>query len=98
MNGEEFYQYLMNTYYLGNQHINTDRFFLSWLPKDDGSFSFQFKFLNNIKSIPRAWLVEAKNADNDGEIITRDWFNKHFGQDNLNDCRASLAIWLLNNH
>jgi len=98
MNGQEFFQFLMQFYYLENQQINGNWHLVRWLPKNDGTFNFQFQFLNNRKSIPQNWLVDAKNAINNGETINRTWLNRRFNESNFNDCRASLAIWLLQNH
>jgi len=98
MNGDEFYQFLRNLYNFEGQHIQRNRYFIRWLQKPDGTFSFQFGSGANIKAIPRAWLVEAKNAMNNDIVINAHWFNNHFQQNNNNDCRAQTAIWLLNNH
>ena len=98
MNGEEFYQFLMEFYHVPNQFIYGNVYFVQWLPKNDGSFNLQFRFLNNEKSIPKQWFVDVKNAMNAGEPINRNWFNIHFDQNNFNDCRASVAIYLLQNH
>jgi|GEM_PF-3073324 hypothetical protein len=106
MNGEDFYTLLRKVYHDNkNQHIYDNRHFVRWLPKKNvGTSNFQFKFpsknneKDNVKSIPKLWLVDAKNAQNGGETINRNWFNHHFNRNNFNDCRASVARWLLQNH
>ena len=62
------------------------------------SFTSKNDEKDNVKSIPKLWLVDAKNAQNGGETINRNWFNHHFNRNNFNDCRASVARWLLQNH
>jgi len=104
MNGEEFYQFLREFYHVENQHICDNRQFVRWVPQNDGTFNLKFRFpandnqRYNLKYIPKTWFVEAKNAKNEGVEITRNWFNAHFDEDHFNDCRASMAIWLLENH
>ena len=68
--------------------------FKKWLIKSDGSENFQFKFLSNQKSIPFIWLIESEEVKVKGQLLDRDWFRKRFGVD---DCRASVAIWLIKN-
>lgn len=33
-----------------------------------------------------------------GKIINRNWFNNFYNKKYNNDCRASVAIWLINNN
>lgn len=104
MNGEEFYQFLLGFYHIENQDIYDDRQFIKWLPNNEATANFQFRFPSrynrryNANSIPKRWIVDAKNAKNAGEVINRNWFNIHFNQNNFNNCRATVAIWLVQNH
>ncbi|WP_395056168.1 hypothetical protein [Flavobacterium sp.] len=72
--------------------------FNSWLEQNNDLNSFKFNGNNPMKSIPKAWLIDAKNAMNNGENINRNWFNNFYNAENNDDCRASVAMWLLNNH
>lgn len=100
MNGEEFYLVLRNYFnpdmdeklknYYGNHR------FTKWISKSDSSFSFQFTFGTNTKSVPKSWIVMAKDAHNNGASIDRNWFNTAFNENNFNDCRASAAMALIN--
>jgi len=98
MSGEEFYQHLRKVYQRDGQKLYDNYVFYRWLPKQDGTNSFQFHGNNPKKSVPKIWLVDAKNAMNEGIVIHRNWFNEHFDNQNFNDCRASIALWLLNNY
>ena len=97
MNGQNFYNRLVTSYNNAGQYLYGNYSFSAWLTKGT-SHSFQFKGKNQKKSIPQEWLIAARDAQNNGIIITRDWFNKQFSESNNNDCRASVAMWLLNNH
>ncbi|MFD2937864.1 hypothetical protein [Spirosoma flavum] len=98
MTGTEFYDYLRSYYTMDGQAIYGNYSFKQWLLKANNSHSFQFNGNNPIKSISRVWLVDAKNARNAGEQIDRNWFNTFYNTDSNNDCRASVAVWLLENH
>lgn len=104
MSGEELYQSLLSLYNTENKFIHNKTQFVGWLDKSDGTKSFQFKFPSkdgtryNIKAIPQTWLINAKNTLNNGKLVDRNWFNNHFNQKNFNDCRATMALWLINNN
>lgn len=97
MNGQNFYISLLNFYNTAGKHLYGNYSFSGWLQKNN-SRSFQFNGKTQKKSIPQSWLVAAKDAQNNGTIITREWFNNQFNESNCNDCRASVAMWLLKNH
>jgi hypothetical protein len=94
MNGIDFFNFLRQHYQQGIYLYNTYSF-IQWIAKADGTFSFQFTN-NPPKAIPQQWIIAAKNDMNNGIAIDRDWFMQ-FGE-NANDCRASILMWLLNNH
>ena len=83
--------------------LGGNNIFLSWLHKPNHTFSFRFQFPKkkkkgfNEKSIPCRWIIEAKNESNDGVIIDRKWVKKMYGK-SAGDCRATVLIWLLENH
>jgi hypothetical protein len=95
MNGLAFLQFLRNFYQNEGQVLFNQYFFNRWLNKSDGTTSFQFKGCSPKKSIPQNWLIHAKNQLNNGAQIDRDWFRQNF---QVNDCRVSIALWLLDNH
>jgi hypothetical protein len=98
MDGTEFYDFLREIYFVNGQHLYGNYSFNNWLPKMDGTHSFQFNGNIPLKSIPKIWIIDAKNAKNNGEIINPNWFNNFYGENNFDDCRANVAIWLLTNH
>ena len=98
MTGAQFYAFLRQLYILNGQPLYGNYSFRRWLQKNDGSFSFQFNGNNPRKAVPENWLIDSKNAQNRGEFIDRKWFNTFYGEEYFNDCRASIAIWLLENH
>jgi hypothetical protein len=98
MNGIEFYEFLRNVYQENGQELYGNFTFNSWLPKRDETYSFRFNGKSQLKSVPKAWLVDAKNAQNNGEVINANWFNTFYNRNNNNDCRARVAVWLLENH
>ncbi|WP_298137124.1 hypothetical protein [Flavobacterium sp.] len=96
--GEEFYNLLRKKYNVDGQKLYGNYSFKKWLKKESDSYSFQFNGNNPLKSVPKNWLVEAKDVKNKGGTINRNWFNEHFQKTNFNDCRASVAIWLIENN
>ncbi|WP_123923437.1 hypothetical protein [Flavobacterium tructae] len=94
MTGIEFYTFLQSIYTQDGQPLYKNYSFKKWLHKKD-SQSFQFNGNKAVKSIPKYWLIDSKNAKNRGEKIDRNWFNNFYKQQNFNDCRASIAIWLI---
>ncbi|MDX6189305.1 hypothetical protein SGQ83_08110 [Flavobacterium sp. Fl-318] len=96
MTGIEFYTFLRSNYIQDGQQLYGNYSFKKWLHKKD-SQSFQFNGNKPLKSIPKNWLIDAKNAKNRGEKIDRNWFNNFYEKQNFNDCRASVAIWLIEN-
>jgi len=98
MTGTEFYSLLRNLYQKDSQFFYGNYSSKKWLPQDDNKPSFQFKGKKQTKSIPFEWLVHAKEAQNRGEQIHRKWFNELNHSCNSNDCRASVAMWLLEQH
>lgn len=95
MNGVDFFIFLRNIYNTNNQVLFSQYSFCRWIAKRDGSFSFQFNGCTPKKSIPQNWLVVAKNQLNNGVQVDRVWFRNNF---QANDCRVSIALWILNNH
>ncbi|MEN2416411.1 hypothetical protein [Flavobacterium mesophilum] len=98
MHGTEFYDFLTEIFLVNGQNLYGNFSFNRWLPKNDGTNSFQFQGITQRKAIPKTWLVDAKNAKNNGEIINRKWFNNFYGNNNYDDCRASVAVYLLTNY
>lgn len=98
MTGIDFYNFLRSYYTQNGQVLYGNYSFKQWLLKNDNTCSFQFNGNNPVKSIPKTWLVDAKDAQNAGVQIERNWFNEFYNSNNSNDCRASIAIWLLENH
>jgi len=98
MTGIQFYNFLRLVYNLNGQPLFGNYSFREWILKPDGTYSFQFNGNHPLKSVPKNWIVDAKDAKNAGERINRNWFNNFYNAHNFNDCRASIAIWLLDNH
>ena len=90
----EFQKKLRNTFQLDGTPIYGNYSFCKWMIKKDGTVHFQFHLLNQKKSIPLVWLLEAKQAKESGVIIDRHWVYDNYG---VNDCRASVTKWLLYN-
>lgn len=97
MDGSEFCNFLQSIYTRQDQLLYGNFSFEKWLPKDN-TYSFQFMGKTQRKSIPQNWLIDAKNAQGRGEVINRNWFNNNYNEKNFNDCRASIAMWLLKSH
>ncbi len=98
MTGVEFYDLLSEHYMQQGQPLFGNFSFENWLEKSKNSSSFQFRGKSQLKSIPKNWLIDTKDASNRKETIDRKWFNNQYNAKNFNDCRASVAIWLLENH
>lgn len=97
MTGVEFYNYL-KSFYVENGQTLMETIHLKNGYKKKDSESFQFNLKNSSKSIPKKWLVDSKEAKNNGRVIDKNWFNNFYKEKNYNDCRARITIWLLNNH
>lgn len=95
MDGYTYFLSLMNIYKGNNQFLFGNYSFNAWIKKKDNTFNFQFNGNRPKKSVPQKWLIDGKNAMNKGYNIDRSWFLNNFG---VNDCRVSVAIWLLHNH
>jgi hypothetical protein len=98
MNGIKFYEFLLNFYSENGQPCYGNYSFCCWLDKNDGTQSFQFNGNHPLKSIPKAWLVDAKITINNREIIDRNWFNNNYNQNNFNDCRVNITLLLFDNY
>jgi hypothetical protein len=98
MNGQVFFTKIKTIYTRSHTHLYGNYYFEKWLPKKNGKQNYQFEFMGNRKSIPQDWLIQAKNDMNLGVIVDREWFNINFKCCNNDDCRASVAIYLLSNH
>lgn len=98
MKGIDFYKSLQKKYSNDGENIYRNYYFNSWLKKNNAAKSLQFKLKSNVKAIPKEWIIDSQNAKNKGEIIDRNWFNRKYNKKNYNDCRASVLMWLLENH
>ena len=94
----QFFNFLRKHYTINGQHLYGNYSFSQWLLKKDNTLSFQFNLLKQKKAIPQQWLTEAKDALNRGVKVDREWFNTQYGSKHNNDCRASVALWLLEQH
>ena len=98
MTSTQLFNVLRTCYTVNGQHLYGNYSFSQWLIKKDGTLSFQFNLLKQKKAIPQQWLIEAKDALNRGVEVDREWFNTQYGRKHNNDCRASVALWLLAYH
>jgi len=96
MNGEEFFEFLLNFYNQNGQLLYGNFTFCDWLLKPDGTHSFRFNVTAiNRKSIPEVILIAAWNAN---QQINDNWLVENFNLRFYNDCRLYVLNHLFETH
>jgi hypothetical protein len=79
MTGYQFYLHLREQYPRFGKYLDGNYCFESWQLKLNSMYAFGFRGKTaTSKQIPAYWIIEGKDAMNQGTLVDRYWFAYHY--------------------